>query len=187
MAGSSSSSLPPRVGLVQWVVALGVALVLVGLDQVTKHIAESALTGQGPVPVVGDVVRFVLVYNSGAAFSLGTGLTPVLTAVSSAAVLGLSWALSRSWVPWMRAAMVLLLGGAAGNLADRLFREPGVGVGHVVDFIAFPHFPVFNVADIFITTGGALIMAMALFPDRFGIAGQPDATTAGRGTQEETT
>lgn len=170
MAGLSSSSAPPRVRPQQWALSVGVAAVLVGLDQVTKQVAESSLMYRDPVPVVGDLVRFMLVYNPGAAFSFGTAFTPVFTVLSTAAVVGLVWALGRDWAPWVRRAMMLLLGGAAGNLMDRLFREPGFAVGHVVDFIALPNFPVFNVADMFITAGGALVVAMSLFPQRFGLA-----------------
>lgn len=143
---------------------LGIALAVlwVILDQVTKFWAESALELQQPVQVIGDLVRFHLVYNSGAAFSLGTGFTPVLTALSSIISIAVLVILLRARsIPWA-ITLGLLLGGGVGNLIDRFFRAPGPGVGHVVDFIRFPNFPVFNVADIGVSVAAGLIIVLTL-------------------------
>ncbi len=137
------------------------ALVLV-VDQLTKLWAESTLTVGERSPVIGDLLGLVLIHNPGAALSLATGLTWVLTLVAIAVVvvivrfarrLG-----SRAWA----VALGLLLGGALGNLGDRLFREPGFARGHVVDFIAYGDWFVGNVADIAIVVAAGLIVLLSL-------------------------
>jgi signal peptidase II len=146
------------------VAALGVTAVLVlAADQVSKAWAVAALTGDpAPTPVIDGWLQLRLVFNSGAAFSLATGTTWIFTIIASVvAVLILRIARrlgSRGWA----LALGLLLGGAVGNLVDRLARPPGVGRGHVVDFIEylrfpFMEFPVFNVADSCIVTAAVLI------------------------------
>lgn len=161
-------------------VVLAIAAVWVLLDQLTKAWAERALVDGEPVPVVGDLLRLHLTYNSGAAFSLGTGSTGILTMVATAIVLVVTWqALKVRSLPWA-IALGLLLGGALGNLVDRYFRAPGPGQGHVVDFLRLPNFPIFNVADIGVTTAAVLIAVLAL-------RGQlPDGTREGhRGQHRE--
>ncbi len=141
---------------------LAIAAVWVLLDQLTKAWAERALSVGEPVPVIGDLLRLHLTYNSGAAFSLGTGSTGILTAVASLIVVGVLWQTFKvRSLPWA-VALGLLLGGALGNLTDRFFRAPGPGVGHVVDFLRLPNFPIFNVADIGVTTAACLIAILAL-------------------------
>lgn len=139
-----------------------IGAVVYAADQWTKNLALSELHPGVAVPVVGDVLSWRLVFNPGAAFSLGTGITPVFTffqATVSIAVLVLAWRLRSSW--WA-VALGLVLGGAGGNLHDRLLRPPSFGYGHVVDFIALPRFPVFNVADSAITSAAVMIMIAAL-------------------------
>lgn len=156
-AGTPLTPARPR----RTVVVLGLAALWVALDQATKVWAERALT-DGSVQVVGDLLRFHLVYNSGAAFSMGTGFTGVLTTVASIIVVVIVWqAFTVRSLPWA-VALGLLLGGAAGNLVDRYFRDPAPGLGHVVDFIRLPNFPIFNVADIGVTTAAVLIALLAL-------------------------
>lgn len=141
------------------VVLLG-ALVFV-LDQWTKTVALDQLAPGERVPVVGDLLSWQLVFNPGAAFSMGESITPVFTlfqALVAFAVLVVAWRL-RSW--WWAAALGFVLGGASGNLFDRLFRPPSFGHGHVVDFVALPNFPVFNVADMSITTAAVMIVIAA--------------------------
>lgn len=151
---------PPRTR--RTLVVLGIAAVWVALDQITKAWAERALSDGEPVQVVGDLLRLHLTYNSGAAFSLGTGFTGVLTAVASVIVLVVLWqAFKVRSLPWA-VALGLLLGGALGNLVDRYFRAPGPGLGHVVDFLRLPNFPIFNVADIGVTSAACLIAILAL-------------------------
>lgn len=141
---------------------LMVAAFWVLLDQATKWWAESALTRGESVPLVGELLQLHLAYNPGAAFSLGTGMTGVLTVVATAVVVVIIWqALRTRSLPWAL-TLGLLLGGAVGNLVDRYFRAPGPGRGHVVDFLALPNFPVFNMADIGISVAAVLIVLLAL-------------------------
>ncbi len=139
-----------------------VAAIVYVCDIVTKVLAVEHLTGRDPVEVVPGVLSLTLVRNPGAAFSLGTGLTVVLTGVALVVVvvvLRMSGRLrDRGWA----VALGLLLGGALGNLTDRLLREPGPLRGHVVDFLALPHWPVFNVADSAITVAAVLVASRAL-------------------------
>ncbi len=129
------------------------AVLVLAADQSAKLAVVTNLPYQTPVRVLGDVLIFYYTRNSGAAFSLGEGFTAVFT-VALAVVAGvIMWLLvtrvrSRAWA----ITLGLLLGGVLGNLGDRLFREPGFGVGHVVDFISTPWMlpAIYNVADMFI-------------------------------------
>ena len=169
-AGTPLTSRRPR----RTLLVLGIAAVWIALDQLTKVWAERALTEGEPVQVIGDLLRLHLIYNSGAAFSLGTGSTGVLTIVASVIVVLIVWqALRVRSLPWA-VALGLLLGGALGNLVDRYFRAPGPGQGHVVDFLRLPNFPIFNVADIGVTTAACLIALLALR------GFHPDGTREGR-------
>ena len=148
---------------------LGVATFLVFLDQLSKFAIESSLSAGESVRVVGDVLRFTLVYNDAAALSLGVGVTWPITLISSIAVLALIWFGPRSkttvWL-WISA---LILGGATGNLIDRLFREPSFANGHVVDFIDVSfNFAIFNVADVFIVMGVILGLYRTFRGDELG-------------------
>lgn len=131
-------------------------------DQLTKVWALRALTPGDPVDVVGELIRLNLIRNPGAAFSIGTGATWVLTLIAfgvlvviirTARRLG-----SRAWA-W---ALGMLLGGSLGNLTDRMVREPGPGRGHVVDFIDYFGLFIGNVADVFIVGAAVLIALLAL-------------------------
>jgi len=138
-------------------VVAGIALVL---DVVSKHLAVRELTGRAPVQVVGELLELRLVRNPGAAFSAGAGLTPVITVVAMvAAVVAAYYALRVRHRGWA-VALGLLLAGVGGNLVDRLFRTPGAFRGHVVDFLALPNWPVFNVADMCINVAGVLIVVL---------------------------
>src|SRR5699024_9264233 len=135
------------------VVMLAIAAVIVIVDQVTKLVAVAELEGAPAVDLVGETVRLVLLRNPGAAFSLGTDATVVLSLVATAVVLGLlsfSRRIHSSWWAW---GLGLILGGAAGNLVDRFVRSPGVLRGHVVDFVSVGWWPVFNVADSCLVAG----------------------------------
>jgi signal peptidase II len=138
-----------------------VATVAYALDQLTKWWAQRSLTEGVPRPLVGDLVRLDLTHNAGAAFSVGTGYTILLTGVALVVVvacLRLAGRLgSRGWA----VALGLLLGGALGNVTDRIFRSPGPFRGHVVDFLQLPHWPVFNVADVCINVAAAVIVIQA--------------------------
>jgi len=135
------------------------AATVLAADQFTKHLALDGLPYQVEVPVLGEFFQLYLTKNPGAAFSLGTGVTWVFTLALAAVavtvvVLTVRRVRSRLWA----VVLGLLLGGVLGNLTDRLIREPGFLVGHVIDFIHTPWmwlgFPsaIYNVADIFIVT-----------------------------------
>jgi len=141
---------------------LSIAAAALLADVVTKIIAVRELTDRGPVEVLGSLLRLNLTRNAGAAFSTGTSLTPVIATfaiVAFVVVLVLSTRVRTTGWAW---AMGLLLAGIAGNLTDRLFREPGPLRGHVIDFLELPNWPIFNVADICINVAAALIVIQSL-------------------------
>ena len=147
--------------LVAWTVVLAAVVLLA--DQVTKWWAESALTvGGAPVPLVGELLQLRLIYNPGAALSIlsGTGMTWLLTIVVVGVVVVIVRAIGRIGSRGWAVALGLLLGGALGNLGDRLFREPGFAQGHVVDFIDYAGFFVGNVADIAVVVAAVLIVVL---------------------------
>lgn len=127
---------------------LGCAWLVVAADQFVKNFLIDALVPGKSVDFLGSLVRLTLVFNDSAAFSIGFGATWIFTILSTAAVLALIWfSFKIQTVGWAAMAGVLL-GGITGNLIDRLVREPGFGVGHVVDYIQVPfNFPIFNIAD----------------------------------------
>lgn len=141
---------------------LVVAALWWGADQATKVWAERALERGDSIPILGEVLQLHLVYNSGAAFSMGTNWTGIVTTVATLISLGIIWQATRTRsIPWAL-TLGLLLGGAVGNLTDRYFRDPSFGLGHVVDFIRLPNFPVFNVADMGVTTAAVLIVVLSM-------------------------
>ena len=144
------------------VLMLVLAAVLVVVDQLTKIAAVAALEGQQPIRLVGETVRLVLLRNPGAAFSMGTGSTVVLSVIATAVVLGLLWFSRRVRSTWWAWGLGLILGGAAGNLVDRYFRDPGILRGHVVDFVSVGWWPVFNVADSCLVAGVIVVSVAVL-------------------------
>jgi signal peptidase II len=159
-----------------WIVLICAALAL-AVDTVSKAIVVANLQDRGPIHVPGGFLNLILIRNSGAAFSIGEGQTWVFTVIA-AAVVFVILRVSRHLrsLPWA-IALGLLLGGALGNLSDRLLRSPGVGRGDVVDFLQFPtfpmvhyDFPVFNLADTSIVIGGCLMVLLSF------LGMQPDGT-----------
>ncbi|QNN53079.1 signal peptidase II [Nocardioides mesophilus] len=141
----------------------GVAAFGYAADLVTKQLALDRLDVGAYVPVVGDWFGLLLTSNSGAAFSLGTSYTLVLTCVAIvAAVVTVTIAVRRLASTGWALALGFLLAGVLGNLTDRVFREPEAFRGHVIDFLRFPHFPIFNVADIWINVAAGLIILQAV-------------------------
>jgi signal peptidase II len=147
---------------------LGIAVFAVALDQWTKELAVNALSDGSVERLLGGAVYLDLTRNSGAAFSMFSDFTfvfPIFAIVISGLILWFARGL-RSW-PWAL-ALGLIMGGALGNLVDRLFRSPGPFRGHVVDFIsvfapAGEKFPIFNIADSALTVGVALAIGLELF------------------------
>lgn len=163
--GTSLTQAPPRPSRARarLVTALALVAVLVYVvDQVSKALAVRHLTPGDPVRLVGSVLQLRLIRNPGAAFSLATGMTWVLTGVAVVVVVVVLRSSRRLGSRGWALALGLLLGGALGNLTDRLVREPGVGRGHVVDFIDYNGLFVGNVADIAIVVAAVLVGLLGL-------------------------
>ncbi len=142
-----------------WLVLVVAGTILL-IDQLTKVWAVARLEGQPPIEVVGELLSFTLVRNPGAAFSFGGGYTFIFSLVAIAiAVFVVYKARQLHSIAWA-IALGGVLGGAVGNLTDRIFRDPGALNGAVVDFIAFPNFPVFNVADMAVVGSAGLIILL---------------------------
>ncbi|MGA8257386.1 MAG: signal peptidase II [Nocardioides sp.] len=139
-----------------------IAAVAYAADQVSKAIALERLDGRGDVPFLGEVLQFRLTFNPGAAFSMGTGFTPVLTVVAMVAAVVVLWFARRIGSLAWGAALGFLLAGIVGNLTDRMVRDPGVFQGHVVDFLKLPNWPIFNIADVCINVAAGLIILQAI-------------------------
>ncbi len=146
----------------QLAIWLSIAVTSYLLDQVTKELAERNLTAGVPRPLLGDWLMLDLTHNAGAAFSVGTGYTVVLSLVAVGVIVVCLRVASRLASTGWAVALGLLLGGAAGNVTDRLLRSPGPLRGHVVDFLRLPHWPVFNVADTSICVAAAIFVLLSL-------------------------
>jgi signal peptidase II len=144
-----------------------VAVAVLVLDIVSKAIVVAKLQNHPPVRLLGGAIYLVETRNSGAAFSVGTGATIVLTVIALAVVVVILRTARRMRSIGWAVALGLILGGALGNIVDRLFRSPGVGRGHVVDWISLfsndgSRFAIFNLADSAITCGAVLAAILAL-------------------------
>lgn len=142
-------------------VLIGVAALAYVLDVLSKLWVVHSLEHHNAVDVFGHYLRLDAIRNAGAAFGMGQGMTIVFTVIAAGVILVIA-RLSRKLysTPWA-IALGLLLGGALGNLTDRIFRAPGGFQGRVVDFVAPEHFAVFNLADSAITCGGVLIVLLS--------------------------
>ena len=137
------------------------ALAVLAADILSKVAIVAQLDPGERVHVLGDVLVLVETRNSGAAFSIGTGATLLFSAVAVAVVVVILRAARRLRSATWAVTLGLLLGGALGNLIDRIVRAPGPLRGHVVDWIELPHWPVFNLADSAIVVGGFLAVLLA--------------------------
>ena len=157
--GHRGHELRPRRGLIALVGVLTVVVLVI--DQITKQLVVNTLETGVFHPLLGDFLGLSLVFNSGAAFSLAEGSTWVFTiaaVVVTIVIVRISRRLgSRGWA----VALGALLGGTLGNLGDRLFREPGFAVGHVVDFINYNGWFVGNIADIAIVLSAVGIAVLS--------------------------
>jgi signal peptidase II len=151
---------------------LAVAAVVLALDIITKVLAVKLLTPGQPVPILGDTITWTLVRNSGAAFSMATGYTWMLTLIATGVVAGIFWMGRRLVSPWWAIGLGMILGGATGNLVDRFFRSPGPLQGHVVDFLSIGWWPVFNVADPSVVGGAILLVTLSALGFDFDTVGR---------------
>ncbi len=153
---------PRKVGLLA-----AIATTVVVLDLISKIVIVATVQPNQPVRLLGGLVYLSLIRNPGAAFSLATGMTWLLALVAIGVVIVIIRMAPRlRSTPWA-VSLGLVLGGAIGNLIDRIFRAPGFLQGHVVDFVSVfgpnaEYFPVFNVADSAITIGGISLVVTAL-------------------------
>jgi signal peptidase II len=148
---------PRRVGLL-----FGVAAAVFVVDVMTKIIVVATLAPEHQVKVIGTLLTLDLVRNSGAAFSFGPSMTILFTLIAVSVIIFIVRTSRRLHSLAWAVTLGLLLGGATGNLTDRLLRAPGPFRGYVVDWIQLPHWPVFNVADSCIVCGGLLAVLLAV-------------------------
>ena len=178
-----AASSPRRTARPYVVTLVGVAGFVLTADAASKAVVVSHLSGHAPIRLLGGLLTLRLLRNSGAAFSLGTSMTIVFTAIAVGVIVFIIRSARRIYsLPWA-IALGLLLGGAMGNLTDRIFRSPAPFRGWVVDWIEVPHWPVFNLADSAIVCGGVLMVLLATRGHRLdgatetarpGPAGRPD-------------
>ena len=155
--------LPPR----RFAILAVVAPLALALDILTKTLMVANQEGKAPIRVLGGAIYLDVIRNPGAAFSMATGMTWILSLIAVAVVVALIVVAPRLRSTGWAIGLGLVLAGALGNLLDRIFRTPGVLQGHVVDFISVfgpygQYFAVFNIADSCICVGGALIVLMAI-------------------------
>lgn len=142
------------------------AVMVLALDVLTKALAVGLIPADRAVTVIADGVTLVVERNAGAALSIGQGHAWVFTVMLFAVIGALLWCGRRFDAGPVAVGAGLLLGGALGNLCDRVFRAPGPLTGHVVDFLAIGDWPVFNIADVGITCGVAILAWQSVFPAR---------------------
>jgi signal peptidase II len=174
-------------------VLAAVAAFVLAADIISKAIVVAHLRPEEPVHLLGNVFELWLTRNPGAAFSVGTGETFVFTAIALAVVGYIARTARKLYSVGWAVALGLLLGGAIGNLGDRIFRSPGLFRGYVVDWIGVVprYYPIFNLADSAIVCGGILTVILAMRGYHLdGTRGdvpsaQPDSGTQGtQGTQD---
>ncbi len=145
-----------RVGIL-----LGVAVLVLALDIVTKVTVVATLSDRPPIRLLGGFLKLRVDRNPGAAFSFGPSLTILFSLIAITVIVVILRSSRRIHsLPWA-ITLGLLLGGATGNLGDRIFRWPGIFRGWVVDWIQIPHWPVFNLADSAIVCGGILAVLLS--------------------------
>ncbi|GGW32259.1 signal peptidase II [Streptomyces xantholiticus] len=151
----------PPTGKRKIAMLFAVALVAYLLDLGSKLLVVAKLEHHEPIQIIGDWLKFEAVRNPGAAFGMGEAFTIIFTFIAATVIVVIVRLARKLYSgPWAL-ALGLLLGGALGNLTDRIFRSPGVFEGAVVDFIAPAHFAVFNLADSAIVCGGVLIVLLS--------------------------
>jgi len=142
-------------------VLFSVAVLAYLLDLISKMIVVAKLEHEEPIEIFGDWLKFDAIRNAGAAFGIGEAFTVIFTIIAAGVIVVIARLARKLYSgPWA-VALGLLLGGALGNLTDRIFRAPGVFEGAVVDFIAPKGFAVFNLADSAIVCGGILIVILS--------------------------
>lgn len=157
------------------VVVLAITAGCILLDSLTKQWAVASLEAGTARDILGGFVRFDLSHNPGMAFSQFRSGGPLLGLVAIAVIVGIVWYAGRVNSAVIVTGLGFISGGAAGNLVDRIFREPGMLKGYVVDFVRLPNWPTFNLADTFLFVGVACVFVGVLVGERREKAGRPDA------------
>jgi signal peptidase II len=145
-------------------VLVGVAAFVLAADVTTKAVVVAHLRPDQPVHLLGNVLELWLTRNPGAAFSVGTGMTVIFTVIAFGVIAFIARTARKLYSVGWAIALGLLLGGAMGNLGDRIFRAPGLFRGYVVDWIGVVprYYPIFNLADSAIVCGGILTVILAM-------------------------
>jgi signal peptidase II len=149
-------------------IAFLLAAAVLVCDVISKALAVHFLEGQAPIALVGNFLKLSFARNPGAAFSFGTSSTLLFTVLAIGMSLALGIAIGRVHNKYWALALGGVLGGALGNVVDRFFRSPSFLRGHVVDFIEFPHYPLFNLADSAIVISGVVIALLTFRGVPFG-------------------
>jgi len=161
---------------------LAVAAFVLVADIVSKAIVVARMPDHPPIRLLGGLLTITYTRNGGAAFSIGTSMTIVFTAIALGVIVYILRAARNLRSIGWAITLGLLLGGATGNLIDRIFRAPGAFQGHVIDWIELPHWPVFNLADSAIVCAGVLVVLLALLGIRLdgtrGVQGDSDKPAA---------
>jgi signal peptidase II len=139
-----------------------VAAFVIAADVISKAVVVARMPRHAPIRLLDGLLTITLTRNAGAAFSIGTSMTIVFTAIAVGVIVHILRAARHLRSAGWAITLGLLLGGATGNLLDRIFRAPGPFQGHVVDWIELPHWPVFNLADSSIVFAGVLVVLLAL-------------------------
>lgn len=146
--GAMAPTITPILSNSRKIMASGAVIILAyGADQLTKYWVQHSMELGQKIPVVGDFMRWYYILNPGAAFSMGENHTWIFTLIMAIALVVTLYNLLKARAAVWVLTLALLAGGIAGNLTDRLFRAPGFGIGHVVDFISVGNFAIFNIAD----------------------------------------
>jgi signal peptidase II len=140
----------------------GFAVFAYVLDQLTKLWVTSTMLEGERIPVLPPLLHWYYIRNSGAAFSIGENVTWIFTIIMAGVAVAILFQVRRVGSAWWALALGLLLGGALGNLTDRLFREPSFAMGRVVDFIQLPNFAIFNIADSAVVSSVVIICLLTL-------------------------
>ena len=148
---------------------MAIALAVIAIDQLTKHWAVNALTDEPPRHVIWTL-QWNLTFNSGMAFSKGQGIGPIIGLIAVIVVVVVLLGVRKNSNSMVAIAAGFVVGGALGNLVDRLFRGDGWLQGSVVDFIDFQWFPIFNVADMAVNVGGVMFVLWSLFSTQEAVA-----------------
>jgi signal peptidase II len=161
---STADGPPARTGMRRRIAVLAaVAAFVLAADVISKALVVAHLREDQPVHLIGNVLMLWLTRNPGAAFSVGTGETVVFTVIAFGVIVYIARTARRLYSLGWAIALGLLLGGAMGNLTDRIFRAPGLFRGDVVDWIAVTrYYPIFNLADSAIVCGGILTVILAM-------------------------